>query len=103
MAAQVEGQSIGAMGERVARIEGAYEHLATKADVESVKTEVNAVNAAVQSLKAELQAAMQSLRTEVHSEIAGMKSELRWIKWALGILVVGVLLPLLQTLLERFS
>jgi len=91
------------MGERVARIEGAYEHLATKADVESVKTEVNAVNAAVQSLKAELQAAMQSLRTEVHSEIAGMKSELRWIKWALGILVVGVLLPLLQTLLERFS
>ena len=65
MAAQVEGQSIGAMGERVARIEGAYEHLATKADVESVKTDVNAVNAAVQSVRTDLQAEMQSLRTQV--------------------------------------
>ena len=92
MAAQMEGQPIGAMGERVARIEGAYEHLATKADMESVKTDVNALRAEVQSAKVEL-----------HSEIAGIKSELRWIKWALGIIVVGVLLPLSQTLLERLS
>ena len=99
MAAQMEGQPLGAMGERVARIEGAYEHLATKADMESVKTEVNALKADVNALRAEV----QSAKVELHSEIAGMKSELRWIKWALGIIVVGVLLPLLQTLLERLA
>ena len=33
--------------ERIARIEGAYEHLATKADVETVKTAVHEVRAEV--------------------------------------------------------
>ena len=42
MAAQVEGQPIGAMGERVARIEGAYEYLATKADIERLRAELKA-------------------------------------------------------------
>ena len=31
--------------ERLARIEGAYEHLATRADVETVKTDVHDVKA----------------------------------------------------------
>ena len=31
------------LSERVARIEGAYEHLATKADLERVRTEITAL------------------------------------------------------------
>ena len=116
--------------ERIARIEGAYEHLATKADVESIKTEVHDVKAEVQTVKtdlqneihmvksdlrAEMQALKSDLQTEIHTvrtelksdnanmqgEIAGIKNDLRWMKWALGIVVLGVLLPFLQSLLER--
>ncbi|MDE0141171.1 MAG: hypothetical protein OXN19_06825 [Caldilineaceae bacterium] len=87
--------------ERIARIEGAYEHLATKADVETVKTAVHEVRAEVQTVKTELQNEIQTVRSEMHGEIAGIKNDLRWMKWALGIVVVGVLLPFLQSLLER--
>ena len=109
--------------ERIARIEGAYEHLATKADVETVKTAVHEVRAEVQTVKTELQTEIQTfksdlrgemqtlkseLQTDIHSvrsemrgEIAGIKNDLRWMKWALGIVVLGVLLPFLQSLLER--
>ena len=98
--------------ERIARIEGAYEHLATKADVEAVKTVVHEVKAEVQtvktelrgemqSLKSELQTDIQSVRSEMRGEIAGIKNDLRWMKWALGVVVLGVLLPFLQSLLER--
>ena len=87
--------------ERIARIEGAYEHLATKADVESIKTEVHDVKAEVQTVKSELQGEIQSVRSEMHGELAGIKNDLRWMKWALGIVVLGVLLPFLQSLLER--
>lgn len=87
--------------ERIARIEGAYEHLATKADVESIKTEMHDVKAEVQTVKSELQGEIQSVRSEMHGELAGIKNDLRWMKWALGIVVLGVLLPFLQSLLER--
>lgn len=109
--------------ERIARIEGAYEHLATKADVETVKTAVHEVRTEVQTvktelqneiqtvktdlrgemqtLKSELQTDIQSVRSEMHGEIAGIKNDLRWMKWALGVIVLGVLLPFLQSLLER--
>ena len=98
--------------ERIARIGGAYEHLATKADVEAVKTAVHEVKAEVQtvktelrgemqSLKSELQTDIQSVRSEMRGEIAGIKNDLRWMKWALGVVVLGVLLPFLQSLLER--
>lgn len=98
--------------ERFVRIEGAYEHLATKADVETVKTAVHDVKKEVQTAKTELQGEMQTLKSELqtdiqsvksdmHGEIAGIKNDLRWMKWALGIVVLGVLLPFLQSLLER--
>lgn len=38
-------------GERLARIEGAYEHLATKADVERVRSEVERVRSELQNMK----------------------------------------------------
>lgn len=42
--------------ERVSRIEGAYEHLATKADVIAVKADIAVVKANVQELRSEIRA-----------------------------------------------
>ena len=50
-------------GERIARLEGAYEHLATKVDVERVQTEVERVRTEVESVRTEVVA----LRSEVHA------------------------------------
>ena len=52
--------------ERLSRLEGAYEHLATKADVEAVKVEVRAVKVAV------------------------VRQETRLIKWMVGTVVTGI-------------
>ncbi len=41
----------GTIGERVSRIEGAMEHLATKADVERVRTEMQRLKFALVSLQ----------------------------------------------------
>lgn len=51
-------------GERIARLEGAYEHLATKVDVEGVRTELVA-------LRSEVHAAAQTTRV-IFSVIAGL-------------------------------
>ena len=56
-------------GERLARLEGAYEHLATKADVETVRSEI-------QSVRAELKAEIQSVRAELKAEIQALRAEL---------------------------
>ena len=40
--------------ERLSRLEGAYEHLATKADVERVRTDVERVRTAVERVRSEL-------------------------------------------------
>ena len=50
-------------GERIARLEGAYEHLATKVDVEGVRTELVA-------LRSEVHATAQTTRV-IFSAIAG--------------------------------
>ena len=52
--------------ERLSRLEGAYEHLATKAGVEAVKVEVGAVKVAV------------------------ARQETRLIKWMVGTVVTGI-------------
>ena len=57
--------------ERIARIEGAYEHLATRADVESIKTEVHDGKAEVQTVKSELQT------DEVHTVKSDLLAEMQ--------------------------
>ncbi len=76
--------------ERLARIEGAYEHLATKADLQAVKADIAAV-------KSELQGDIAT----VQSDIAVVKSELRPLKWLMGIGIAGILFPLLRDLLAQ--
>ncbi len=102
--------------ERLARIEGAYEHLATKADLQAVKSELQGDIAAVRSelqgdiaaVKSELQGGMAAVKSElqgdiaaVKSDIAVVKSEQRALKWMMGIGIAGILYPLLRDLLTQ--
>ncbi len=91
--------------ERLARIEGAYEHLATKADLQAVKSELQGDMATV---KSELQGAIAAVQSElqgdiatVQSDMAAVKSELRLLKWLMGIGIAGILFPLLRDLLVQ--
>ena len=58
------------IGERISRIEGDYEHLATKADVAEVKAEIADVRVEISDVKSELK-----------SEIAEVRGDIRGIKW----------------------
>ncbi len=79
------------LGERVSRIEGGYEHLATKADLARVETEV-----------AQMKADLKPDIGRLDGEIGGLRGEIRGIKWwilSVGAAVVGLsslaeLLPL---------
>ena len=56
-----------AEGERLSRLEGAYEHLATKADVERVRTDVE----------------------RVRTDVERVRSELKGMKWIIGAGIAG--------------
>ena len=60
------------LGERVARLEGAYEHLATKADVHAVRADIEKARTEV-----------ESVRTEVESLKAGHRAT----RWMIGIMI----------------
>ncbi|MYB77608.1 MAG: hypothetical protein F4X83_11050 [Chloroflexi bacterium] len=68
------------LGERVSRIEGGYEHLATKADLAQLKAE----------LKADI--------AELDGKIARQDGEIRGIKW--WILSVGAAIIALSSIIE---
>ena len=101
--------------ERLSRLEGVYEHLSTKADMESVrgglvavradveavKVDVQSVKEDVQSVRAEVAAVkvdVQSVRAEVASvrveieavKVALAQQETRLIKWMIGTVVTGI-------------
>ena len=113
--------------ERLAKVESLLEephkHVATKADVQAVKSalqsEIAGVRVDVRSVRTELvgvQATLKSeiagvryelkseiFRSELKSLMADIKSDLRWIKWLLGIgfylggiISTGILLLLLR-------
>ena len=58
------------LGERVSRIEGGYEHLATKADLAQMRAE----------LKAEI-AGLDGKVTGLDGKVEALRSEIRGIKW----------------------
>ena len=90
--------------ERVSSIEGAYDHLATKADVQELRGEMRTsvaelrtemqtsttelrgeLNTATERLQGEIESSKQELRAEFISEIRA--SEIRVIKWVSGMMV----------------
>jgi hypothetical protein len=78
-----DGMAASTEGERLARLEGAYEHLATKADVERLRTEM------IDGLAG------------VRADIESVRSELRGMKWIIGagIAAAGAIGPVLERLL----
>ncbi len=62
--------------ERLARIEGGYEHMATKADIAATKADIAETKAAIAVLAEKLEA---------------VGGELRLHRWALGIVIVAQL------------
>ncbi len=97
--------------ERVSSIEGAYEHVATKADVQELRGDTNTaieqlrgeLNASTEQLRGEMRATTEQLRGELNAsteqlrgEIGTSKqelraeiraSEIRIVKWIAGMMV----------------
>ena len=78
--------------ERLSRLEGVYDHLASKADVAKVETQIA-------DLRAELKGDIAGLRTELKGDIGGLRTEMYRInagsvKWLVsfmaGFMVVGL-------------
>ena len=60
--------------ERISRLEGAYEHLATKADIEGVNARIAEVETGIANLRADLTTRI----AEVETKVADMKADLTW-------------------------
>ncbi len=82
----------------LSRLEGVYEHLATKADIAELRAEMQSANAELraemQSAYGELRAEMQSANAELRAEMQSANAELRaemqemkvtLIKWVVGV------------------
>lgn len=63
--------------ERVSRLEGAYDHLATKADLEEVKVSVADLRASIADLKAELTWRVAGLQLAGLAAVAAIMGFLR--------------------------
>ena len=63
--------------ERISRLEGAYEHLATKADVEAVNVRIAEVEAKIADLKAELTWRVAGLQLAGLAAVAAIMGFLR--------------------------
>lgn len=73
--------------ERLSRLEGAYEHLATKADVERARADVERVRTELERV--------QTYVEQVRSELKGMK----WII-GVGIAAAGAIGPIVTRILS---
>ena len=74
--------------DRLSRLEGAYEHLATKADVERVRTDVEHVRTDVE---------------RVRTDVERVRSELKGMKWIIGvgIAAAGAIGPIVTRILSE--
>ena len=68
--------------ERLSRLEGVYEHLATKADIADLRTEFQT---GMERQMAEFQTGMERQRTEFLTEMERQKVDL--IKWRISLIV----------------
>lgn len=77
--------------ERVSRLEGGHEHLATKADIAEVHTSIAQVYTSIAQVHtsiAEVRTSMAELRAELLERIAS--GENRHIRWTVGTVLVGL-------------
>ena len=85
------------LDDRVSRLEGAYEHLATKSDLSELKAELKAD---IGELKAEFKGDIGELKAEFKGDIGELKAEFKddigklqvaLIKWMVGLVLGGML------------
>ena len=76
--------------------------LATRADLESVRDDVESVRseltAKIESVRSELNDKIESVRSELNEKIDGLRSEMRWafgFLFALNLLVLGTVMGVL--------
>ncbi|MDE2815355.1 MAG: hypothetical protein OXK81_01490 [Chloroflexota bacterium] len=69
------------LGERVSRIEGGYEHLATKADLARVEAELAQMKAELKADLARVEADLIGEIGRLDGEIGGLRGDVRGIKW----------------------
>ena len=70
METSVSQEASSSNAERIAKLEAGYEHLATKADVERVRTDVESVRTDVESVRTDV----EKLRTDIEK----LRSDLTW-------------------------
>ena len=84
---------------RLSRLEGVYDHLASKADVAKVETQIVGLRAEMKGDIAKVETQIAGLRTELKGDIAGLRTEMYRInagsvKWLVsfmaGFMVVGL-------------
>ena len=94
-------EQLPAHGERVSRIEGGYEHLATKADLTQMKAELKAdvarLDAGISALSRSIASPRRS-NDDLRSEFDSLRSEIRALRW--WILFFGAALVVLPRLAE---
>ena len=85
--------------ERLSRLEGVYDHLASKADVAKVETQIADLRTELKGDIAKVETQIAGLRTELKGDIAGLRTEMYRInagsvKWLIsfmaGFMVVGL-------------
>ena len=117
-----EGERIQQAERDVSELRGAYQHLATKADVEGTKIEIaetrtgliteiaetrtglitkiaetrTGLKTEIAETKAELKANIAETRAELKADIAEIRGELRLMKWFMGLTLAAVVYPLLE-------
>ncbi len=88
--------------ERVSRLEGAYDHLATKADVADVRTEIANVRIEAAEVRTEVakgRADLSAMETRMRADLSAMETrmradlsamETRMVKWIVSVVGIGV-------------
>ena len=85
--------------ERLSRLEGVYDHLASKADVAKVEAQIADLRTELKGDIAKVETQIAGLRTELKGDIAGLRTEMYRInagsvKWLVsfmaGFMVVGL-------------
>lgn len=75
--------------ERLSRLEGGYDHLATKADIAGTKNEITALEGkviAVEGKVTAIEVKVDALEVIVNAVASEMRSEFRIHRWVLGLL-----------------
>ena len=89
------------LGERVSRLEGGYEHVATKADVAEVRAEVAQVETRLAEFRGEVSsrfARIDARFAEMDARIARMETRITLRLGGLGIALAGALFAALRFL-----